>query len=408
MIDVRGVSVRLGGTRILDSVSARVEEGRFVGLVGPNGAGKSTLLRTINGVLSPAAGEVFIDGEDIHDLSSKAASRRVAAVPQNTSLSFAFDVRDVVAMGRTPYRSRFRPDDAAGDGSVEAALDRTDTARFADRAMDAVSGGERQRVLLARALAQDTPVLLLDEPTASLDINHRIRTLELVRDLVREGKTVIAAIHDLNLAARYCDDLLLLADGRVLDSGPPEAVLTKESLARAFDARAVVSRHPVTGAVFVTALSEATADRNGRVHVVGGGTAVSGLLYTLAAAGYEVSVGALAEGDAALETARLLGLETVAVPPFSPIDGEARTRVEDLIANADATIVGDCNIANSILPTLESVSESDALVLVENRSFEERNHAGSGVAAVDERLRATATVVERDGVLRAVEDVIDR
>ncbi|WP_336344470.1 heme ABC transporter ATP-binding protein [Halalkalicoccus ordinarius] len=407
MIDVRDVDVRLGGVRILEDVSAHVDEGRFVGLVGPNGAGKSTLLRTIGAVLSPDAGSVVLDGEDVHDLPSRAASRRVAAVPQDTSLSFDFDVRDVVAMGRTPYRSRLRPGDEGGDAMVARALERTDTEEFADRPIDSVSGGERQRVVLARALAQDTPILLLDEPTASLDINHQLRTLELVRDLVDEGKTVIAAIHDLNLAAHYCDELVLLAEGRVLESGPPERVLTESNLTRAFDTRAVVSRHPVTGAVYVTALPETSSgDREGRVHVIGGGASVSRVLYVLSAAGYETSVGALNEGDSDLETARLLGIEAVAVPPFAPVDEDAREAVRERVASANVVVVGDCEIGEGNLANLECAAESDRLVLVEERPFDERNYAGEDAKRRYERLRSRATVVDTGGVLGAVERAI--
>lgn len=409
MIDIENVDVRLGGMAVLDAVSAHIDEGRFVGLVGPNGAGKSTLLRTIAAVLKPDTGTVLLGGEAVHDLSSRTASRRVATVPQDTSLSFDFDVREVIAMGRTPYRSRFRSTaDQDGENAVEQAISRTEVEAFADRSINAVSGGERQRVVLARALAQETPVLLLDEPTASLDINHQIRTLELVRDLADEGKTVIAAIHDLNLAAHYCDDLLLLSEGRILDSGPPESVLTEANLGDAFDARAVVSRHPVTGAVYVTALPEQGDDREGIIHVIGGGGTVSRLLYVLSAAGYEVSVGALNEGDSDLETARLLGLDAVSIAPFSPIDSRARDRVANRIDAADVTVVGDVEVGSGNLANLERARESDRLVVVEDRPFEERNYAGEDAAALYDAICERATVVDGGDVLGAVAGAIDR
>jgi iron complex transport system ATP-binding protein len=259
-------------------------------------------------------------------------------------------------------------------------------------------------VILARALAQDAPVLLLDEPTASLDINHQLRTLELVRDLVDEGKTVIAAIHDLNLAAHYCDELVLLAEGRVLESGPPERVLTESNLDRAFDTRAVVSRHPVTGAVYVTALPDASpGEREGRVHVIGGGGTVSRLLYVLSAAGYEVSVGALNEGDSDLETARLLGIEAVSIPPFAPVEGSAREAVRKRVASADAVVVGDCEVGEGNLANLELALESDRSVVVEERPFAERNYAGEDARRLYDRLRSRATVVGTGEVLEAVE-----
>ncbi|WP_458187392.1 ATP-binding cassette domain-containing protein [Haladaptatus sp. NG-WS-4] len=430
MIRVEDVTLTLGDSRVLDGVDARIPSGLFVGLVGPNGAGKTTLLRTMNGVLSPDSGRVLVGGDDVSSLSSKEASRRVATVPQDTSLSFDFPVRDVVAMGRNPYHSRFggRVEMPVADGAggsladtngtnagatdgevVERAMERTEVARFSDRPITAVSGGERQRVLLARALAQDTPVLLLDEPTASLDINHQVRTLELVRELVREGKTVVAAIHDLNLAAHYCDDLLLLDSGSVLSSGPPTEVLAEDTLREAFDARAVVSRHPVTGSTYVTALPERTTSPTpeGRVHVVGGGGTVSRLLYLLSAAGYEVSVGVLNEGDSDLETARLLGLDTVVEEPFAPIGPGAREAVETRIEAADVTVLADVEIGAGNLSNLEAVRDAESVIVVEERPFEERNYAGSDAAVCYRSLCERGTVVSPDELLSAVEDALD-
>ncbi|WP_248908495.1 heme ABC transporter ATP-binding protein [Halocatena marina] len=259
MIDVENVAVSLGGTPILDSVSFSVPAQSFVALVGPNGAGKTTLLRTINGVLTPDSGTVSIDGNDVRSLSRRAAARLVATVPQDTTISFEFSVRDVVAMGRTPHRSRFqRADD---DDSVERALRRAHISHLADRSAGSVSGGERQRVLLARALAQDAPALVLDEPTASLDITHQVRTLELVRDLVDESATALAAIHDLDLAARFCDSIVVISDGRVLAAGPPESVLTESTIAEAFGGRPHVHRHPVTQSPTITTLGTRESER---------------------------------------------------------------------------------------------------------------------------------------------------
>ena len=407
VIGVEDVTVSLGGATVLDGVDAGVDEGQFVGLVGPNGAGKTTLLRTVGGTLAPDSGRVLVDGDEVHALSSKAASRRVATVPQETTLSFEFDVRDVVAMGRHPYRSRFGGE-ADGDGraAVERAMERTEVAQFADRSITAVSGGERQRVLLARALAQDAPVLLLDEPTASLDINHQVRTLELVRDLVAAGKTVVAAIHDLNLAAHYCDELLLLSGGDVVAAGPPPDVLVEETLRDAFDARAVVSRHPVTGSTYVTALPDRPDTRAGKVHVIGGGGSVSRFLYLLSAAGYEVSVGVLNEGDSDLETARLLGLDAVTEEPFAPIDGDARAAIEDRIREADATVLADVEVGAGNLPNLEAARVADAVVVVEERPFDERNYAGSEAVAIYDELCERGRVVDPDALLSAVDDVV--
>ncbi|MDS0293382.1 heme ABC transporter ATP-binding protein [Halogeometricum luteum] len=405
------LSVELGGETILDDVDLTVGRGTFVGLIGPNGAGKTTLLETINGSLAPSGGRVDVDGENVHALSSKAASRLVATVPQDTSLTFDFDVRETVRMGRTPHRSRFggwREDD---ESAVERALERTRTTEFVDRTVSDLSGGERQRVLIARALAQETPLLLLDEPTASLDINHQVRTLELVRELVGEGKTAVAAIHDLNLAAHYCDELLLLSGGRVVAAGPPESVLTEENLEDAFGANAVVARHPVTGSVYVTALPDrrvgAGDGARGRVHVVGGGGAASRHLYLLSAAGYDVSVGALNEGDTDTETARSLGLEAVTVDPFSPVDEAAESSVADRVAAADCVVVADVEVGSGNLANLRAAAGAERLVLVEERPFSERNYAGVAGEEAYRRLRERGVVVSPEEVLAAVSDRLD-
>jgi iron complex transport system ATP-binding protein len=410
LLAVDDVAVSLGGVHVLDGVTASADSGSFVGLVGPNGAGKTTLLRTLNAALTPDRGTVRVDGQHVADLSAKEVGRLVATVPQDTSLSFDFSVRQTVEMGRTPYLSRFggmRPEDHE---AVDRAMARTRVAQFADRPITEVSGGERQRVLLARALTQDTPLLVLDEPTASLDINHQVRTLELVRELVDEGKTVVAAIHDLNLAAHYCDELLLLGDGRILAAGTPESVLTEETLEAAFGANAIVSQHPVTGSVYVTALPDrrTTGDADGRVHVVGGGGSAARYLYLLSAAGYEVSVGALNEGDSDTETARQLGLDAVTVDPFAPVDAATRETVIERIERADATLVADIEVGEGNLANLEAARAADELVLVEARPFDERNYAGESATRIYEGLRSRATVATADDVLGAVTDAVDR
>lgn len=254
VVEIDGVSVHLGDVTAVDDVSLAAEPGQVVGLIGPNGAGKTTLLRTITAAIAPSSGTVRVNGTDVQSRSSRAVSRLVATVPQATNIGFDFRVREIVAMGRTPYQDRFGRGHRHDTSAVADAMTRTDVARFADRPISAVSGGERQRVLLARAIAQDTPVLLLDEPTASLDINHQVRTLELVRGLAAEGTAVIAAIHDLDLAARYCDELALLDDGRLVAHGPPAAVLTRQHLEEVFGIEAVVTTDPVTGSRRVTAL----------------------------------------------------------------------------------------------------------------------------------------------------------
>ncbi|ELY82180.1 ATP-binding cassette domain-containing protein [Natrinema pallidum] len=409
-VSADGCSLAFGDLSVLEDVSLTIEPGEFVGFVGPNGAGKTTLLRLISGALTPDIGSVTIDGVDVHDLSSRASSRLVSVVPQDTTLSFSFPVRDVVEMGRHPHRSRFSSPTPADHEAVERALERTRTADLADRPIDEISGGQRQRVVLARAIAQETPVMLLDEPTASLDITHQVETLELVRNLVDEGRTVVAAIHDLDLAARYCDRLVVLADGGVARDGAPSAVVTSDVLAASFDATAVVTPNPVTGTETVTAF-RADCDEDSlpeRVHVLGSGTAAGGVVARLEAAGIEVTLGPVSSGDAAAEAARSIGIDPLETEPFTRLSSEEVDSAGRLVRDADVTVLADFVVGTGTRTLLPVLDESESLVRIETGPFEERN-AGSGAARNRyESYRERALEVPQRRVLDAVTMVFEK
>ena len=335
MISLGDVSVQFGDLTVLEDASCTIERGEFVGLVGPNGAGKTTLLRTINGVLTPDSGTVELDGDPVTGLDSRAVGRRVATVPQDTHIGFSFTAEQLVEMGRTPHRSRLDWSDH-GD-PVERALERTETTDLRDRTVEELSGGERQRILLARALAQETPGLVLDEPTASLDINHQIQVLDIVRGLVDEDRAAVAAIHDLDLAARYCDRLLLLQDGAIRASGPPDTVLADPSLEEAFDTQTAVTRNPVTGTSTVAAVTEQT-ETDGHVHIVGGGDVAAQVVGECWRAGFDVTLGVVTEGDVAAETAQQLGIECLTAPPFESPPAAITRRGESFVAEADVVV----------------------------------------------------------------------
>lgn len=340
MIRIQAVTVSVNGTTLLDDISLDVESGRFVALVGPNGAGKTTLIRTINGLITPDAGQIWLDEAESTTLSARSRSRLVATVPQETSLGFDFDVADIVAMGRTPHRGRLEPATKADRTAVKAALDRTETAHLSSRSVKTLSGGERQRVLLARAIAQQTPILLLDEPTANLDLNHQIRTLSMARALADDGKTVLAAIHDLSLAARFCDTLVLLHDGHLQTAGTPETVLTAPRLEAVFDVQTAVATNLVTGSQTVTALeANHQPSPNKRVHIIGQGKRTASVIGRLARYGFDVTIGIVPEHDVAAETAATVASTTVHAPAFEPISEEITSRARQLVREADITVV---------------------------------------------------------------------
>ncbi|MCC9197898.1 ABC transporter ATP-binding protein [Arthrobacter sp. zg-Y820] len=231
MISASGVGFAFGDRAVLEAVDFDAPHGQVLGLVGPNGSGKTTLLRTLYSSLAGNNGTVLIDGEELTSLSAREIARRVAVVVQEVSADLPLLVSDMVLLGRTPHRSGFGRRGPADEQIAASALTQVGALQLAGEAFDSLSGGERQRVLIARALAQETTHLLLDEPTNHLDVRYQHEVLDLVRSLaVREERTVIVVLHDLNLAARYCDRILLLEAGRVAAAGTPDEVLAPEHL----------------------------------------------------------------------------------------------------------------------------------------------------------------------------------
>ena len=250
-VSARDLSYRVEAETLLDGVTLHADRGQLVGLIGPNGAGKSTLLRAISGILGYRDGAVRLDGADIKSLSPKDIAAGLALIPQIAPYTHGFTCIELVLMGRYPHLGRFQIEGKEDDRIARDAMRLTEIEQFAGRTLDTLSGGERQRVFVSRALAQQPRVLLLDEPTSNLDVLHQLKVFDLVRKLVDDGLTAIAAIHDLNMAARYCDRLVLLTGGRVLAEGSPEEVLSPETIESAFGVKAAVYREPVTGSLAI-------------------------------------------------------------------------------------------------------------------------------------------------------------
>jgi iron complex transport system ATP-binding protein len=247
---------------VLRGIDLRLEPGEMVALIGPNGAGKSPLLKLAGGLLKPTAGQAVLVERDLASLRPRDIARQVAVVPQDGPLPSGLFVREMVELGRTPYvRALFGPT-AHDRSAVEWALAAVGVAELGDRFVDELSGGERQRVILARALAQEPRLLLLDEPTANLDLHHQVAMLELVRALTRDrGLTVLAAVHDLQLAALFCDQVVLMSAGQIVSQGSPEQVLTAPLLLETFGQRVVLSAHPTHGVPLVALVPNGNARR---------------------------------------------------------------------------------------------------------------------------------------------------
>lgn len=253
-LSVEGLSYGIDGSTLVDSADLTAAPGETVGLVGPNGSGKTTLLRCVYGTLRPTRGRALLDGDDLHTMGPKARARRIATVPQEGQAEFELTVREIVAMGRSPHKRFWEADTATDADLVSKALSRVGIEpAAADRAFRSLSGGERQRALVARALVQDPALVVLDEPTNHLDIRYQLEILTLIRTL---GTTNLLALHDLNLAAYYCDRLYVLRAGRIVASGTPADVLTPELLSAVYEVNAEVTTHPTTGCPSITYLPQ--------------------------------------------------------------------------------------------------------------------------------------------------------
>ncbi|OIN97210.1 hypothetical protein AUJ66_04055 [Candidatus Desantisbacteria bacterium CG1_02_38_46] len=247
LLEVRDLVCGYDGEEVIKGLSFSVQSGEFLGILGPNGAGKTTLFRAITGVLKHSSGKIYYQEKELLEIPAREIAREIAVLPQILEISFSFSVEEFVRMGRFSHRGRlegFRKEDEI---AVEKAMETTGILNLKSRSVNQLSGGERQRVLLAQALAQEPSLLLLDEPTAHLDISHQVEICDLIKNLNREKSlTVIMVLHDLNLASDYCDQLILINKGKLYKIGPPEEVLTYQIIEEVYKTTVVVRQNPVS------------------------------------------------------------------------------------------------------------------------------------------------------------------
>ena len=235
-LEVRELGYDYSDKKVLESISFNVRPGEILGILGPNGCGKTTMLKNLNRNLSPHRGCVLLDGTDLEGMSKKDIARRIAAVPQSNEIRFAFTVREMVEMGRMPFQEAFRGASSEDERIVDEAMELTGLTEMSERLINTMSGGERQRVIIARAIAQSPEIILMDEPTLHLDINMQFEVLDLVSDLARrKGLTVVIVSHDLPMVARYCDRMILVHGRTVYAEGTPEEVLTPGNMRTVFN-----------------------------------------------------------------------------------------------------------------------------------------------------------------------------
>ena len=354
-LELRNVTAGYRHAPVIREISFALPQGCIAALIGPNGAGKTTLLRAITGLLPPLSGSLLLFGTEVSRLSAAQRARVVGVVPQDMETPMAFTVGEIVMMGRT---SAIRPWQAPSPDDrriVERAMAYTDVIDLKDRRFTELSGGERQRAVIAMVLAQQPRIILMDEPTSHLDMNHRMEVMQIVERLNREqGVTVLIVSHDLNLAAEFCSRLFLVDHGVLAADGTPHEVLTEEQLRRVYHCDVRVQINPANGAVLVLPAPKPPATHSGsgiRIHVIAGGGCGEEILRRLLLQDYTLTCGVLNEGDSDAVAAAAMGIPTALEKPFSPMGAAALAQAREMIAQCDAVVVsgvpfGSGNCAN--------------------------------------------------------------
>ncbi|MHB1420190.1 MAG: ABC transporter ATP-binding protein [Bacillota bacterium] len=411
-LKVNNIFCSYGSHQVLRGLTFEVPPGAFLGIIGPNGSGKSTLVKTLVATLKPSTGTVVLGDEDLYHMRPRVLARQVAVVPQNTAIEFNFTVQDIVLMGRNPYLGRFQSESGKDLQIARQAMEQTGTWELRDRPIAQLSGGETQRVILSRALAQEPKILILDEPTAHLDIAYQVELLGLLRRLNREnGVTVIAVLHDLNLAAQYADYLLLLNKGEIFSAGLPETVITEKNIGEVYSTSVLVDKHVITGKPQVTLLTNSprTIQPGGedtRIHMICGGGSGQHLMEELHQSGYRLTVGVLNVGDSDWYRSRALGVEVVEEAPYCPISDQAHLHnlecvylARDLVLAA--VPVGFGNLRN-LEAILEGLKKGKTVYIVDGESISSRDYTDG---QAQEMVRE---MIERGAILLGQEEVAAR
>jgi iron complex transport system ATP-binding protein len=392
IIEIQKLSFEINNNKILKDITLSVKAGEFVGLIGPNGAGKTTLLKCINGI-NKADGEIKIKSRPIQEFSDKQLATDVSLMHQNTAISFPFAAIEIVMMGRYPYLKRLQRESKQDYKVAKKNMDYTDTSKLENCPITEMSGGEKQRVLFAKTLTQETDIILLDEPTASLDITYQEQIFKYSKERSINGITIIAAIHDLKIAARYCTRLILMNEGEIVADGNPEEVLTSKNLSKVYGINALVYRNRITGLLDIYIHKQDDQKRSEKVHVIGGGGSASGVLRELYERGYYISAGVFSHGDSDIGSAEVFGVEHLVEKPFSEISDQLNNENISLVKNSDMVILCDMPFGNQNLRNLETAKYAQRLVIVEDDLPETRDFTNGKATEIYNELKKTAIAV---------------
>jgi len=394
LFDIRGITCNYGSTNVIEDISLKVERGDLLGILGPNASGKTTLIRACSGLLIPRSGNIVFEGRDLYSMGRREIARKIAVVPQNTQFDPSFSVFDMVLMGRSPHLGWLETEDREDLEIARDMMRLLSIEKISEKRMGEVSGGQVQKVLIARALTQQPSLLLLDEPTTHLDISNEIGTMDLIKGLcLEEELAVMAVFHDLNLTARYCNHALLLKEGKQMASGEISQVIQSRTIRKTFGIEVEVRKHPMTQSIFIVPISnhpKVEGKQSARIHIVCGGGTGSNLMRELTRRGYRMTTGVLNVLDTDNETANELGIPVINEAPFSPISEENHQRHLNAISSSELVILSEVPFGKGNIRNLEAVSwalkKGKRILIIEGES-EERDFTEGRAQRYLTRLR---------------------
>ncbi|WAM34548.1 ABC transporter ATP-binding protein [Caldicellulosiruptor morganii] len=393
-------NLKCGYTKPVVEVKGKIkfEEGKVYGIIGPNGSGKSTFIKALAGIARIFEGRVYYNQTDLLSLSDLQRARIISYMPQNVFSNFPFTVFDVVMMGRYPHeKSKFFNDRE----SKKIAEEKIEVVNLTDKKQSnilQISGGERQRTSFARVLAQESKVLLLDEPNSNLDITHQEKILDIIKDEVAKGKIAIMALHNIKLAAKFCDIVFLMKHGKIIASGRPQDVINQENIKKVYNVDAIIYKNSF--GIYDIELIQKEDEKGIHVHVVAGGGTGQAIYRILIEMGFKVTTGVLATNDTDYETAQLLSIYTVFTMPFMPIGEEEYFENVELIKKADFCILCDISFGIQNFKNLEALKFAKKLFIIEQNDISGRDFTNGIATNLYNSLKEKAVVLNSLDVLK--------
>lgn len=392
-LEINGLAFRYGSKEVLKNINMNIKPGTFITIIGPNGSGKSTLLKNISTYLKPQKGVILLDSKEISKQPRKEVSKKVSFVPQNTLLEFDFKVKDIVMMGRHPYIKKLKGETLKDVKVVEKAMRYTNIMMLSDRMFNELSGGEKQRVILAQALAQEPKILLLDEPVSHLDLQHQIEILDLIKNMsITESLTIIAVLHDLNMASSYSDYIVMLNEGSIIYEGAPETVLNKKNIAEVFNINVHINGNPMTGKPYIYTLSGIKKPKKEKkIHIICGGGSGQELIRILFSNGFKVSTGVLNIGDSDWAVSKECGMDVAEETPFVEISDNSYKKNKELIADADIIVLTPVYYSNANIKNLKILLDvsliNKTLYIIDDAGFDKRDFSEGKATCIYKKIK---------------------